>query len=116
MAQLATSTSETIRMVGIGLLIEKTPYQAVVRLAPHESGELHDFFGRQACAGQDGGCIKATFSDELEEHREILGQNRVSPLSDLIDSTAHGRILTETDWTPNTRASSAAGMGSSPLT
>ncbi len=84
-------------MVWIGVLIEEAADQEVVRLAPHEPGELHDFFGRQACAGQDGGRIQAAFSDELEEHREILGRNRMSPLSDLIDLTAHGRILTETD-------------------
>jgi hypothetical protein len=90
-------------MVRVGSLIEETSYQAVVRLAPHEPWELHDFFGRQAGAGQDRGRIQATFSDELEEHREILGRNRVSPLSDLIDSTAHEGIVAKTDWTPARR-------------
>ncbi len=101
--QLAASTSETICVVRVGSLIEETSYQAVVRLAPHEPWELHDFFGRQAGAGQDQGRIQAAFSDELEEHREILGRNRVSPLSDLIDSTAHERILPETDGAPARR-------------
>ena len=87
----------------VGSPIEETSDQAVVRLAPHEPWELHDFFGRQTGAGQDRGRIQAAFSDELEEHREILGRNRVSPLSDLIDSTAHERILPKTDGAPARR-------------
>ena len=83
-------------MVWIGSLSEETSYQTVVRFAPDEPWELHDFFGRQASAGQDRGRIQAAFSDELEEHREILGRNRVTPLSDLVNSTAHERILSET--------------------
>jgi hypothetical protein len=90
-------------MVRVGSLVEETSYQAVVRLAAHEPWELYDFFGRQAGAGQDRGRIQAAFSDELEEHREILGRNRVSSLSDLIDSTAHERILPETDGAPARR-------------
>ena len=90
-------------MVWVGSLSEETSYQTVVRFAPHIPWELHDFFGRQAGAGQDRGRIQAAFSDELEEHREILSRNRVPPLSDLIDSTAHERILPEVDGAPARR-------------
>ena len=106
-------------MVRVGSLSEETSYQTVVRFAPHIPWELHDFFGRQAGAGQDRGRIQAAFSNELEEHREILGRDRVSSLADLIDSSAHEGILAGTDWKParrrvlaQTSSSSKAGATS----
>ena len=122
MMQLTGSARKTIGPVQVGSLIEETSDQTIVGFAPHVLRKPNNAFGRQAGADQDRRRIHATPGNDFEEHRDILGKDRVPPLSYLVNSTAHTLLLPEicrrpalSFTSPRTTPPSAALGGTEPL-